>query len=44
MTFVASVWHALTGHGEVHFDSVTMFVFFLSLGLLIVSASQLPIA
>jgi len=32
IAFVASVWHALTGHGEVYFDSVTMFVFFLSLG------------
>ena len=30
--FVASVWNALTGQGEVYFDSVTMFVFFLSLG------------
>lgn len=30
--FVASVWNALTGHGEVYFDSVTMFVFFLALG------------
>jgi Cu2+-exporting ATPase len=30
--FVASVWHALTGSGEVYFDSVTMFVFFLALG------------
>ncbi len=32
IAFVASVWNALTGHGEVYFDSVTMFVFFLSLG------------
>jgi len=32
LAFVASVWHALTGQGEVYFDSVTMFVFFLSLG------------
>jgi Cu2+-exporting ATPase len=30
--FVASVWNALTGNGEVYFDSVTMFVFFLALG------------
>jgi Cu2+-exporting ATPase len=30
--FVASVWNALTAQGEVYFDSVTMFVFFLSLG------------
>lgn len=30
--FVASVWNALAGHGEVYFDSVTMFVFFLALG------------
>ena len=27
--FVASVWATLTGRGEVYFDSVTMFVFFL---------------
>ena len=32
IAFVASVWNALTGQGEVYFDSVTMFVFFLSLG------------
>ena len=32
LAFVASVWNALRGHGEVYFDSVTMFVFFLSLG------------
>lgn len=30
--FAASVWNALRGTGEVYFDSVTMFVFFLSLG------------
>ncbi len=30
--FVASVWNAMTGHGEVYFDSVTMFVFFLAVG------------
>ena len=30
--FVASVWNALRGSGEVYFDSVTMFIFFLSLG------------
>ncbi len=29
--FAASVWNTLIGHGEVYFDSVTMFVFFLSL-------------
>jgi P-type Cu2+ transporter len=29
--WVASVAHTLTGQGEVYFDSVTMFVFFLSL-------------
>jgi len=28
--FAASVWHTLRGAGEVYFDSVTMFVFFLS--------------
>ena len=32
LAFVASVWNALTGRGEVYFDSVTMFVFFLALG------------
>jgi P-type Cu2+ transporter len=32
IAFVASVWHALTRTGEVYFDSVTMFVFFLALG------------
>ncbi len=30
--YAASVWHSLAGSGEVYFDSVTMFVFFLSLG------------
>jgi Cu2+-exporting ATPase len=30
--YTASVWNSLSGHGEVYFDSVTMFVFFLSLG------------
>jgi len=30
--FVASVWNAMTGDGEVYFDSVTMFVFFLAVG------------
>ena len=32
LAFVASVWNVLRGHGEVYFDSVTMFVFFLGLG------------
>lgn len=32
LAFVASVWNTLLGRGEVYFDSVTMFVFFLSLG------------
>jgi Cu2+-exporting ATPase len=32
LAFVASVWNALAGAGEVYFDSVTMFVFFLGLG------------
>jgi Cu2+-exporting ATPase len=32
LAFVASVWNTLRGRGEVYFDSVTMFVFFLSLG------------
>ena len=30
--YAASVWHTVIGEGEVYFDSVTMFVFFLSLG------------
>ncbi len=30
--WVASVLHVISGRGEVYFDSVTMFVFFLSLG------------
>jgi Cu2+-exporting ATPase len=32
LAFAASAWNALRGHGEVYFDSVTMFVFFLALG------------
>ena len=32
LAFVASVWNTLLGRGEVYFDSVTMFVFFLGLG------------
>ena len=32
LAFFASVWNAMRGHGEVYFDAVTMFVFFLSLG------------
>jgi Cu2+-exporting ATPase len=32
LAFVASVWNTLRGHGEIYFDSVTMFVFFLGLG------------
>ncbi len=32
LAFTASVVNALRGEGEVYFDSVTMFVFFLSLG------------
>lgn len=32
LAFSASVWNTLSGSGEVYFDSVTMFVFFLSLG------------
>ena len=32
LAFAASVWNAMRGHGEVYFDSVTMFVFFLALG------------
>ncbi len=32
IAFVASVWNSLRGAGEVYFDSVTMFVFFLTAG------------
>jgi len=32
VAYLASVWNTLVGSGEVYFDSVTMFVFFLSLG------------
>lgn len=32
LAFAASVWNSLRGHGEVYFDSITMFVFFLTLG------------
>lgn len=30
--FAASAWHTLSGSGEVYFDSVSMFVFFLLIG------------
>ncbi|MDX1442308.1 MAG: heavy metal translocating P-type ATPase [Gammaproteobacteria bacterium] len=30
--YAASVWHTLLGRGEVYFDSVSMFVFFLLIG------------
>ena len=30
--FVASAWHTVIGHGEIYFDSVTMFSFFLLTG------------
>jgi Cu2+-exporting ATPase len=29
LSFVASVWFTLTGHGHVYYDSVSMFIFFL---------------
>lgn len=32
LAFSASAWNTFVGHGEVYFDSVTMFVFFLTLG------------
>jgi Cu2+-exporting ATPase len=32
LAFTASVWNTFRGSGEVYFDSVTMFVFFLTLG------------
>ncbi len=32
LAYVASVWNTFRGSGEVYFDSVTMFVFFLTLG------------
>ncbi|HEX2493049.1 MAG TPA: heavy metal translocating P-type ATPase [Steroidobacter sp.] len=31
LAYSASVWNALVGRGEVYFDSVTMFIFFLTL-------------
>jgi len=30
--FLASAWHTITGRGEIYFDSVTMFTFFLLAG------------
>src|SRR5690606_23681284 len=35
LAFVASAWNTFVGHGEVYFDSITMFVFFLTLVRLI---------
>jgi Cu2+-exporting ATPase len=35
LAFVASTWNTFAGHGEVYFDSITMFVFFLTLVRLI---------
>jgi P-type Cu2+ transporter len=32
LAFVASVFNALRGEGDIYFDSVTMFIFFLSVG------------
>src|SRR3569833_2183915 len=32
VAFTASVYHTLSGTGEVYYDSVTMFIFLLSLG------------
>lgn len=32
VAFTASVYHTLLGRGEIYYDSVTMFIFFLSLG------------
>lgn len=32
LAYAASVWNTFTAQGEVYFDSVTMFVFFLTLG------------
>lgn len=32
LAFSASVWHTLRGGGEVYYDSVTMFIFLLSIG------------
>lgn len=32
LAFAASVWNTFRGAGEVYFDSVTMFIFFLTLG------------
>ncbi len=30
VAYAASAWNTLTGHGEIYFDSATMFIFFLS--------------
>jgi Cu2+-exporting ATPase len=38
--FVASVWNAMMGRGEVFFDSVTMFVFFLTVGRYVEMAAR----
>ena len=32
LAYAASVWNTFVAHGEVYFDSVTMFIFFLTLG------------
>src|SRR5690606_33824259 len=32
LAYAASVWNTLRGSGEVYFDSITMFIFFLTLG------------
>jgi Cu2+-exporting ATPase len=38
--FTASLWGTLAGHGEVYFDSVTMFVFFLLTGRFLESMAR----
>ncbi|MCB1777144.1 MAG: heavy metal translocating P-type ATPase, partial [Candidatus Competibacteraceae bacterium] len=38
--FTASVWHTVQGHGEIYYDSVTMFVFFLLSGRFLEMAAR----
>lgn len=38
LAYTASMWNTFRGTGEVYFDSVTMFIFFITLGRLVESA------
>ncbi|HRX71613.1 MAG TPA: heavy metal translocating P-type ATPase, partial [Candidatus Competibacteraceae bacterium] len=38
--FTASIWHTAQGHGEIYYDSVTMFVFFLLTGRFLEMAAR----